>query len=110
MLTQTNETDGITILQFEGSLDALSVPMDRPQIDHLVERGGIKVIVDLSRVSTIDSSGVAIIVSLFKRLRAIGGAVRIAGVTGQPREIFHFLRLEQALALHASVDDAMRGF
>ena len=107
---ETIEKGGTTVLRFEGSLDALTVPEVRPEIDHLVDRGGVKVVVDMAGVTTIDSSGVAIIVSLFKRLRSIGGAVRIAGVSGQPKEIFHFLRLEQALSLFPTVDDALRGF
>jgi anti-sigma B factor antagonist len=110
MRHETIEKGGTTILKFEGSLDALTVPEVRPQVDLLVERGGIRVVVDMTGVSTIDSSGVAIIVSLFKRLRSLGGAVRVAGVNGQPKEIFHFLRLEQALAIFPTVDDALRGF
>lgn len=107
---ETIETGGTTVLKFEGSLDALTVPEVRPQVDQLVERGGVKVVVDMTGVTTIDSSGVAIIVSLFKRLRALGGAVRVAGVNGQPKEIFHFLRLEQALPIFATVADAQKGY
>lgn len=107
---ETIEQGGTTILKFEGSLDALTVPEVRPEVDRLVDKGGIKVVVDMTGVTTIDSSGVAIIVSLFKRLRALGGAVRVAGVNGQPKEIFHFLRLQQALSIFPTVDEAMRGF
>jgi anti-sigma B factor antagonist len=110
MLThETTDKGNATILRFSGSLDALSVPEVRPAVDQLIARGGIKVVVDMSAVATIDSSGVALIISLFKRLGAQKGVVRVAGVVGQPKEIFYFLRLEQALALFPSVDDALKG-
>ncbi|MBL8604376.1 MAG: STAS domain-containing protein [Myxococcales bacterium] len=106
----TEEGAVIVLKVQEDNLDALTVPEARPLVDQLVERGAIKVVFDMTSVKTIDSSGVAIIVSLFKRLRAVGGAVRVSGVNGQPREIFHFLRLDNALPIFATVTDALKGF
>jgi anti-sigma B factor antagonist len=111
MLNYVNQERGDThVLRLQGSLDALTVPDVRPQVDRLIERGPIKVVVDLSSVTTIDSSGVAVVVSLFKRMNALGGGVRVAGVTGQPRAIFEILRLDQSLPVYASVDEALAGF
>jgi anti-sigma B factor antagonist len=105
------EKDGVTVFKVQvENLDALTVPEARPLIEQLVDRGGIKVVFDMSTVRTIDSSGVAIIVSLFKRLRALGGALRLAGVSGQPKDILHIMRLNQALAVFPSTEDALRGF
>lgn len=107
MLNFENEQRvGAHVIRFAGRLDAITVPDVRPAIEELILRGG-RVIVDLSRLDMIDSSGVALIVSLFKRLRATGGSVCVAGVTGQPQEIFHFLRLDHSLPLAGSVDDAL---
>lgn len=101
----------VYVLRFlEENLDALTVPEARPLVDQLLDRRAAKVVVDISAVKTIDSSGVAIIVSLFKRLRPNGGIVRVAGVQGQPREIFQFLCLDQALPIFANTDDALKNF
>ncbi len=106
-----SERGAVTLVRLdEENLDALTVPDARPLVERLVERGGIKVVLDLTAVRIIDSSGVAIIVSLFKRLRALGGALRVAGVTGQPREIFSMLRLDQVLPMFADADEALKGF
>jgi anti-sigma B factor antagonist len=95
----------------EENLDAITVSSEgRSLVDQVVDQQVNKVVVDISEVKTIDSSGVAVIVSLFKRLRAVGGGVRVAGLHGQPKEIFHFLRLDQALPIFASVDDAAKNF
>lgn len=102
----------VTVLRvLEENLDAITVSSDgRSLVDQVVDQQAIKVVVDISAVKTIDSSGVAVIVSLFKRLRSMGGGVRVAGLHGQPKEIFQFLRLDQALPIFSSVDDAAKNF
>jgi len=106
----SRQADVVVLRLQEENLDAISVPEARPVVDQLVDQQALKVVVDISAVKSIDSSGVAIIVSLFKRLRAVGGGVRVAGLQGQPKEIFHFLRLDQALPIFATADEAVKNF
>ncbi len=105
------EAGGVTVwkLQVEG-LDALSVPELRTVVEDLVERGGLKIVVDMASVRMIDSSGVGLIVGLFKRIRTLGGAVRVAGVQKQPNEIFNVMLLNRVLPIFATTEDALRGF
>lgn len=91
-----------TVLRVRGELDALSCPELRPVLDEMVEQGKLRVTVDLSELRLIDSSGVGAMVSLYKRVRALGGAVRFVGVTAQPLVIFKLLRLDQAFELDRS--------
>lgn len=100
----------VWVLKVDGKLDCLTVPEVRPEIDKLVERDARKVILDASGVELLDSSGVAVIVSLFKRMRAIGGDVRIAALGGQPKSIFNLLRLDRALPVFPTVEEASKGF
>ena len=110
MLKFLSEEVGSTqVLKFHGSLDALTVPEVRPSVDALVEKHPARIVVDLANVTTIDSSGVALVVSLFKRMRAAGGTIRVAGVQGQPREIFQFLKLDASLPMAPSVAEALAG-
>jgi anti-sigma B factor antagonist len=88
-----------TLLRLRGELDALSCPELRPVVDTLAEQGKCTVTVDLSELRLIDSSGVGVLVSLYKRVRANGGEVKFAGVTAQPLVIFKLLRLDRAFEL-----------
>ena len=87
-----------TVLRVEGSLDAVTAPEIRPTLDGLVAEGRRKIIVDLSSLRLIDSSGVGAVVSLFKRIRAGGGVVNVVGLRDQPLAIFRLLRLDRILA------------
>lgn len=84
-----------TVLQIEGALDAVTAPDLRSVVDQLVDENRKLVTLDLGALRLIDSSGVGVIVSLFKRMRAQGGEVRISGLRDQPRAIFRLLRLDR---------------
>ncbi|MCA9668057.1 MAG: STAS domain-containing protein [Myxococcales bacterium] len=101
-----SERDGVTILALKGRLDAITAVELRPTIDELVKAKTLKVVFDLAELKMIDSSGVGAIVSLFKRLRMIGGDVKVAQLAGQPKEIFRLLRLDRAFDLFDTLDAA----
>ena len=84
-----------TVLKIEGTLDAVTAPELRSVIDDLVSESRKEVTLELTDLRLIDSSGVGVIVSLFKRVRANGGQVRIVGLRDQPRAIFRLLRLDR---------------
>ncbi len=100
----------ITVLAVSGNLDSLTVPEIRPEIEKIVASGVRKVALDLSGLEVIDSSGIGAIVSLFKRVRGLGGDVKIVGVRGQPREILRLLGLERAFDIVPSLEDAASRF
>lgn len=92
--TRTDNGDE-TILEIDGTLDAVTAPDLRAVVDQLVNDRCKSVVLELSSLRLIDSSGVGVIVSLFKRVRANGGQVKITGLRDQPRAIFRLLRLDR---------------
>ena len=100
----------VCLLQLRGRLDALTALELRPTIDALVNGPTRRVVCDFGRVTMIDSSGVGAIVSLFKRQRMVGGDVKIAGLSGQPREIFRLLRLDRAFEVFGDAHSAAASF
>lgn len=92
--------DGVaTTLRIGGVLDAMSTQNVRPTIDAIVADHRRAVTVDLSELKLVDSSGVGVIVSLYKRCKAFGGTVRVEGLTGQPLAIFKLLKLDRVFDL-----------
>lgn len=84
-----------TVLKIDGTLDAVTAPELRPTLDAMVTEGKKEITVDLSALRLIDSSGVGVLVSLFKRVRAYGGNVKLVGLKDQPLAIFKLLRLDR---------------
>jgi anti-sigma B factor antagonist len=88
-----------TVLRIEGVLDAVTAPEIRPTLDTVIAERRMTVVVDLSALRLIDSSGVGAIVSLFKRAKAYGGNVTISGLKDQPLAIFRLLRLDRVFSI-----------
>jgi anti-sigma B factor antagonist len=101
--SRTDEDDA-TNLRIRGELDALSATELRPLFDQLVQDQRKKVLVDLSELRMVDSSGVGALVSLYKRVRAYGGDVSFTGVTAQPLVIFKLLRLDVVFGIAAPAE------
>ena len=93
--TRTDASDDGPVLTIEGTLDAVTAPELRPVLDAIVGEKRNPITIDLSSLRLIDSSGVGVLVSLFKRVRANGGEVRIVGLRDQPKAIFRLLRLDR---------------
>jgi len=93
------DTEDKSVLRVRGQLDALSAAELRPALDRLVSDCRREIVVDLSELKLIDSSGVGALVGLYKRVRASGGEVRFVGVTSQPLVIFKLLRLDMVFGL-----------
>lgn len=87
--------DGCVVFRIEGELDSTTAPDLRPTLEALAAEQPADLVLDLTGLRLIDSSGVGVIVALFKRIRAAGGQFRVVGVQGQPRSIFRVLRMDR---------------
>ena len=99
---------GVTVLRVEGSLDAMTANELKAEVIAIADAKTARVVVDLEQLTLIDSSGVGVLISLFKRVRAHGGAVAFAGMQAQPKEIFRLLRLDRSLDVFPTVNDAVQ--
>ncbi len=88
-----------TTLRIGGTLDVLTAPSLAPTIDQIVEEKRARVTVDLAGLDLIDSSGVAALVALYKRVRSGGGTVTVTGARDQPLAIFKLLRMDKVFSL-----------
>jgi anti-sigma B factor antagonist len=88
-----------TRIAIAGELDSATAPEVRETFEQIVAGRPSRVVLDLSALRLIDSSGVGAIVSLFKRVRAAGGRFEVVGVHGQPRSIFRVLKLDRVFGL-----------
>jgi len=91
------------VLQITGELDAASVNNFEQQCPSNFWQKANPVVVDLSGVTFIDSSGVGMLVFLVKRLWAQQCQVSLAGLQGQPARLVTMLRIQQSIPCYDSV-------
>lgn len=100
----------LSVVAMRGRLDAAQAAFAREQVAHLAGSGHSRIVLDLADLGWIDSSGVGVLVSLSRRSRGAGGDVRVAGLNGQPKEIFRLLRLELAFPIFESIETALNSY
>ena len=97
--TRTDKSSVECEVRIEGALDVHTAPELRAVFDAIVAAERHVVVIDLEGLSTLDSSGVGAIVSLFKRVKAAGGRVMVRGVQNQPLAICKLLKLDRVFGL-----------
>jgi anti-anti-sigma factor len=95
LLSTVHHQDGITTLSLTGRLDESTAPSLGATIDEIVESKPQHVDADLAGLDQIDSSGVAALVGLYKRVRAEGGTFKVINARDQPMAILELLRMDK---------------
>jgi anti-sigma B factor antagonist len=88
--------NGFTVVTIRGELGIAAVPALREQLLILLASGAHRIVVDLSRVTFCDSSGLAVLVGAGRRAGLLGGVLRLAAA---PPLVLTVLRLT-GLAAH----------
>jgi anti-sigma B factor antagonist len=95
------------VVEVSGELDMSTGPALERQLAALVNDGVTDVVLDLSRVSFIDSSGLSVLVVALKRLRSRGGALRLAGCQSPVQTVLDLTALSRVFFMYPSVDAAL---
>lgn len=112
MTTTTSETQGIRVLACAGAMilgggaDELDVAFGRA----LRDAGG-RIVLDLTRLSYLDSAGVGAVVSCSKHAASSGSVMKIAlQRQGPVRRIFEITQLERGFEIYDDAESAAASF
>jgi anti-anti-sigma factor len=78
--------------------------------DQLVREKKKKIILDLSGVTHIDSTGVGILVMSAGLVKGAGGELRVAGAKGHVEEVLRLTNVHQLIGVHTSTIAAAESF
>jgi len=106
MKSEVREENGTAIVAFEGDVDLEQSPTARKVLLDAVGAHG-SVLVDLSGVGYIDSSGVASLVEAFQASRKKGAGFALAAVSEPALRVLQLARLDKVFTIHASVEDGL---
>ncbi len=101
--------EGLAILHLSGRLDLASASKFKNQVTELLGDGALVVILDLAKVSFVDSSGLGAIVAGLKAARQNGGDLRLAGAQEQMRSLLELTTLISVLRPFSTIQEAASG-
>lgn len=97
------------ILSLEGDIDLHRSPEVKETIAPLIAQKTPRILLDLSGVSYIDSSGLATLIETLQRIQAYGGKLGLFGLRENVRTVFEIARLDQIFSLFADRESALAG-
>lgn len=108
MYIQTsNKTADTLEVCISGEMDAANCAKHKDDFNDIIDGITVdRVEMNLEGISFLDSSGIGIIVFMFKRLKAQGREMVITRVCGQPMELMQLLRIDSAIDVGYIDDDA----
>lgn len=109
MNISTEKHDGKTVLSLKDErLDAHNSSDLRDCILKLLEGGDSRLVVDLTEVRFIDSSGLGALLSGYKNATLRSGSFTLAGLQPRVQSMFELTRLHRVFEIVPTLQDALR--
>jgi anti-sigma B factor antagonist len=106
MLSTDVRKNVLVVRVAEKRIDASKAPVFKDEIAKCIDAGQSQIVLDLSGVDFIDSSGLGALVSCLKRLGP-RGSLAVAGASGAVSRLFTLTRMDKVFTLHPNVDSAV---
>jgi len=105
---QIKKADAPAIVAVTGELDLLTAPQLKQVLGQVIDSAKT-VILDLSGVTYMDSTGLGALIGGLKRARELGGDLKLAGLVPRVRKVFSITKIENVFEIYASVEQAILG-
>ena len=105
------EQNGVQIITLEGKL--MGDPEDeeiKKTLDHLIDQTKVYVILDLAKVTWMNSSGLGMCLSGLTRLRNRGGDLRLVGLPTVVESLMDRCRILPLFLSYKSIEEAVESF
>ena len=100
----------VCVLRITGEISlGSSTALLRRKCGEVVEAGERCIVLDMLKVTWLDSSGIGEVMGCFKRVHASGGSLRLV-LQGKSRSLFTFTEIHRIIPVFESLDDAVVGF
>lgn len=104
----TSRTSGDrTIVQVAGEIDVYTAPTLREELATQQDAGAVDLVIDLTGVPFMDSTGLGVLVGALKRARTTGGHLRLVIDQEKLLKVFKITALTQVFEIHPTLDAAL---
>lgn len=110
MKLEKRRFDDVLILRFVGEFDSFNLPGFSERIDHLIDGGDRKLIVDAHLLKFINSAALGYLIKTRRRLAAMDGELVLARPSKFVRRTLTTLGLDSVFGIYDSVESALLHF
>lgn len=108
-ITRTDEA-GVVRLHLEGRFDEFATANAEQAFVAVVKEGALRVVLDLSGVEYVTSSGLRTILMLNRALGNQQGTLKVCGLTPFVAQVFDVSNFSTLFEIHANAEQALRSF
>jgi anti-sigma B factor antagonist len=101
--------DGIPVVAVSGEVDVYSAPTLKENLTDLLKSGVNTVVVDLTEVAFLDSTGLGALVEARSATTEVGGSLPLVCNQERILKLFAITGLDGVFSIHSTVDDAVSG-
>lgn len=94
------------LLKLEGDIDIAVAPQLREVLEKIIGEGVKKIVIDITNVPFIDSTGLGLFVNAYKKVNQRGGWVAFVGASRAIRKIFQLTKLEVLFKFCDTIEEA----
>ena len=108
-ITSTQQA-GVCIISISGRVDSLTSAEVGRFFDEQIEKGQARLVLDLSQVDYMSSSGLRVLVSTLKNVRQHHGDLYLAGLQENIRQLFDLSGFTSIFKLYSTAEEAVTAF
>jgi len=110
MAVKTESKGGLMICRVEGEIDINTAPEIKKAFEKIIVKKDPKVVINLSKVTYVDSSGLATLVEILKNMRSYGGKLKLTNLSPKIKSLFEITKLEKLFDIIAEEEEAISTF
>lgn len=110
MAVKTETKNGLMVCYIEGEIDINSSPDIKKVFDKIISKKTSKMVINLAKVTYVDSSGLATLVEILKNMKTYGGRMRLVNLSSKIKSLFEITKLEKLFEIMASEEEAISTF
>lgn len=97
-----------TVVAVTGEIDVYTAPVLREELASLIDGQHTDLVVDLTAVRFMDSTGLGVLVGALKKVRTLGGELQLVIDQDKILKVFRITALTQVFTIHSSLDEALQ--
>ncbi len=105
--TSLRHLDGIPVLDVTGEIDIYTTPQFKEAVSAAIDENKPAIIINMTQVTYMDSSGFGTLLSATKRLRPLDGALYLTGCNESIQRMLQITRLNTIFGVYGTEDEAL---
>lgn len=103
----SREVGDRTVVAVSGELDVFTAPTFEARLSELVQGGRTRLVIDLSAVDFLDSTGLGVLVKALKWVRERDGTLAVVASEDRITKVFRITGLDVVMCLTSRLDEAL---